>query len=645
MNEIMNKLLANKKIVMVAICALVGLLLCVSVVVVLNGKMSDAPGTENTQGTETMGTEVVIETETTEQETENGEEVVILLPVTMTASSMEKDLKVLILDENNNRISGQNFVITVTSQKTGEAKDYNDHDKDGIIYIKPLEAGDYTVLLHEIEGYSIAQNTISAQVKNKIAYEKVDIKNEVKDESEIDASKEDTSNKDVEVEGTIKDTLPLLQSQVVTSEVAKDRVDLSNFPAANVKVEEGVALPTEAVIYTHGSAASKSIVLELNMETVSNPIQELDVTLDSEQLLTLDPEQPQDLDDEAGTIKDIVWKITDAAVVQMTVAEDGKSVTLIGQNAGTTVVLVDVVYEDETQNQQFGCNVSVSVPTDETIGLKDLEGNTLYIDNEAKAIATVKDFAEAEKFYANPLYTGWQTIDGKLYYYKEDHTYATGKHVIGGVAYEFDETGYLIEKTYSVGIDVSKWQEDIDWKAVAGAGIDFAIIRCGYRGTKTGALVIDEYFKQNIEGAIANGIKVGVYFYSQAITEAEAVEEASLALELVKGYHLQLPIYIDVEKSGGRGDNMSVEQRTNVIKAFCETVKNSGYKPGVYSGKWWYMNKVNTSEIEQYHIWVAQYYTECTYPGRYDIWQYTDSGKVPGVKWNADMNICYRTYF
>ena len=82
-----------------------------------------------------------------------------------------------------------------------------------------------------------------------------------------------------------------------------------------------------------------------------------------------------------------------------------------------------------------------------------------------------------------------------------------------------------------------------------------------------------------------------------------------------------------------------------MIKAFCETIKNAGYKPGVYSGKWWYMNKVNTSEIEQYHIWVAQYHTECTYPGRYDIWQYTDSGKVPGVKWNADMNICYRTYY
>ena len=108
---------------------------------------------------------------------------------------------------------------------------------------------------------------------------------------------------------------------------------------------------------------------------------------------------------------------------------------------------------------------------------------------------------------------------------------------------------------------------------------------------------------------------------------------------------MQFPIFIDTEESGGRGDKITVEQRTNVIKAFCETVKNAGYKPGVYSGKWWYMNKINASEIEKYHIWVAQYNTECNYPGRYDIWQYTESGKVPGIKGKVDMNICYRTYF
>lgn len=628
MNEIiMNKIMANKKLVIAVICALVAIILCVSLGVVLSGKMADASGTENTQESETFGTEVFMDTQM--QETENTEvgEVVTLMPVSMTASSMKNDLKIIIVDETNNRVSGQNFVITVTFLKSGEAKEYNDHDSDGIIYIKSLEPGDYSVLLHELEGFSIVQNTISAKVKDKLAYEKVDVKNEIKKENEIDASKEDTSNKDVAVEGVMKDTLPLLESHVDTSEVDKARVDLSNFPVAYAEGEAEATLPTKAVIYTYGSDASKSLVLNLNVA------------------------------DEEGLIKDILWKIagvertletertSDTTAVQMTIAEDKKSVTLIGQNVGSAKLLVEVIYEDETQNKQFSCSVNVSAPDDDTIVLKDLDGNTLYADNEAKKVATVKDYAQTEKFYVNPIYTGWQTIEGKLYYYKEDHTYATGKQVISGVIYEFDETGYLIEKAQSIGIDVSKWQEDIDWKAVAGAGIDFAIIRCGYRGTKTGALVEDTYFKQNIKGATENGIKVGVYFYSQAITEAEAVEEASMALEMVKGYHLQLPIYIDTEKSGGRGDQMSVEERTNVIKAFCETIKNAGYKPGVYSGKWWYMNKVNTSEIEQYHIWVAQYHTECTYPGRYDIWQYTDSGKVPGVKWNADMNICYRTYY
>ena len=194
------------------------------------------------------------------------------------------------------------------------------------------------------------------------------------------------------------------------------------------------------------------------------------------------------------------------------------------------------------------------------------------------------------------------------------------------------------------GIDVSKWQGKIDWKAVAGAGIEFAIIRVGYRGSATGVLVEDPYFKDNISGATKAGLKVGVYFFTQAVTEAEAVEEASMAMELVKGYHLTYPIFIDTEGAGGdgRADSLNRSLRTKVVQAFCKTIQNGGYKPGVYASTSWYKNKLYAEQLSAYFIWVAQYNSECTYTGKYDMWQYTSSGKVSGISGNVDMNVCYK---
>lgn len=132
-----------------------------------------------------------------------------------------------------------------------------------------------------------------------------------------------------------------------------------------------------------------------------------------------------------------------------------------------------------------------------------------------------------------------------------------------------------VSKTGVLGIDVSKWQKEIDWDKVKNEGVDFAIIRCGYRGSVTGSLVEDPYFEQNIKGARAAGIKVGVYFFTQAVNEVEAVEEASMVISLVRDYELQYPVFIDTEGAGGNGraDSLNVEERTAVCEAFCTTVK------------------------------------------------------------------------
>ncbi len=190
------------------------------------------------------------------------------------------------------------------------------------------------------------------------------------------------------------------------------------------------------------------------------------------------------------------------------------------------------------------------------------------------------------------------------------------------------------------GIDVSKHNGNIDWGAVKASGIDFAIIRCGYRGSSSGALVVDPLYLQNIIAAQGAGVSVGVYFFSQAINEAEAVEEASMVLELIKNYSLQMPVYIDVEKSKGRGDAISVEERNAVINAFLVTIKNAGYTAGIYSNKLWFENKISTGLFLDYKIWLAQYVDIPTYYAtRYDMWQYTSKGSVPGIAGNVDMNV------
>ncbi len=199
---------------------------------------------------------------------------------------------------------------------------------------------------------------------------------------------------------------------------------------------------------------------------------------------------------------------------------------------------------------------------------------------------------------------------------------------------------YVDAHAGSKGIDVSKHNGSIDWGAVKNAGINFAIIRCGYRGSSSGALVIDPMYTANMAGAQGAGINVGVYFFSQAVNEAEAVEEASVVLELIKGYSLQMPVYIDVEKSRGRGDGISKAERTAVCNAFLSTIRNAGYTAGIYSNKIWFEGMINTAAFLDYKIWLAQYVDIPTYTAtRYDMWQYTSKGSVPGISGNVDMNV------
>ncbi len=192
-----------------------------------------------------------------------------------------------------------------------------------------------------------------------------------------------------------------------------------------------------------------------------------------------------------------------------------------------------------------------------------------------------------------------------------------------------------------MGIDVSSFNGEIDWKRVKADGIDFAIIRCGYRGYTSGSLVEDKYFLKNIIGANEAGVKVGIYFFTQAVNEVEAVEEASMVITLCRDYQVDLPVFIDTESTGanGRADLLDLETRTLVCRAFCETMENAGYHAGVYASKNWFLRMLQPEKLQKYVIWLAEYKKEATYEGDYQFWQYTSSGWVDGVTGRVDLDI------
>lgn len=194
------------------------------------------------------------------------------------------------------------------------------------------------------------------------------------------------------------------------------------------------------------------------------------------------------------------------------------------------------------------------------------------------------------------------------------------------------------------GIDVSKHQGKIDWKKVAEDGVDFAFIRVALRGYGTGKLAEDERFEENIKGALAAGVKVGVYVYSQAITEEEVLEEANFVLDKIAPYRIECPVVYDVELvagADGRMNALSAEERTKFTALFCQTIENAGYKPMIYHNMEMGVLKIHLEELEDYDKWFAYYNSNFYYPYDYKVWQYSEKGKVNGIGGDVDLNISF----
>lgn len=437
------------------------------------------------------------------------------------------------------------------------------------------------------------------------------------------------------------------KSEDITVDATATEIQASSYEAQGYKLAEGstkIKVAAGTTAYTlnwvkAAAAASASVTVPQTAALYNSTINNAN-TIGLTATLT----------DAGNIITNITWASSNEKVVKVSNgAKTGCTLTAVGKGSATvtgTITYLSKPGDTKTtaNDKKITCTVTVNDFTgNTTTQLKDKSGRLLYKDSECKKPATVADYNANGTYYTEPVYTGWQTIDGKVYYYTSNHQRVTGSQVISGISYNFGSDGALQQGSGKNGIDVSSHQGNIDWTSVKAAGINFAIIRVGYRGSQTGALVEDSCFKKNIQGATANGINVGVYFFTQATTEAEAVEEASMALTLCSGYNLSYPIFVDTENGSGaaRANGLDKGTRTACVAAFCKTIANGGRKAGVYASKSWYNNKIDASAFSNYFIWVAQYNTTCNYKGKYNMWQYSSKGSVPGIKGNVDVNIAY----
>ena len=296
-----------------------------------------------------------------------------------------------------------------------------------------------------------------------------------------------------------------------------------------------------------------------------------------------------------------------------------------------------------------------SVPDTETV-MREAEGELLG-DGEMyysrATIAREADMAESMTELMGHLFP-----DRNVYFNGDRYSYDLLSENIKKHDYDLDriltdkQTG---RKAYSdaqgrtslMGIDVSTWQDDINWAEVKKSGVQFAFLRAGARGYESGTIFEDETFIQNLRGALMNGIPVGVYFYTQAATPQEGIEEARMVLDLIEGYKVTWPIVIDVERedsSTSRTRNLTPAQRTDIVIAFCDTIAEAGYTPMIYGNIRMLCGDLEPERIAKYEKWLAQYFNRPTYRYDFGVWQYSSTAHVNGIDGNVDINIAFRDY-
>ncbi|MBQ2668403.1 MAG: glycoside hydrolase family 25 protein [Clostridia bacterium] len=250
------------------------------------------------------------------------------------------------------------------------------------------------------------------------------------------------------------------------------------------------------------------------------------------------------------------------------------------------------------------------------------------------AVVTTED----GKLVINDLYAGQMTIPNFDIALNE---YETEKFLNNSGLVTYDD------ENASLGIDVSSYQEDIDWQQVKDSGIEFVMIRAGYRGATRGKLNEDANFQKNYEGAKAAGIKVGVYFFSQATSVVEAEEEAGYVLQLLQNKTLEYPVVFDwevAEVTGSRTASVTGDQVTSYARAFCKKMDKGGFNAAVYFNRNLAYDYYDLEQLDDYDFWLAEYRTVPAFYYDFQIWQYSDNARVKGINTPVDINISFKDY-
>ena len=564
------------------------------------------------------------------------------LPTTTPENASDKD------EDAEEKLPLLDVAATVTlTDKDGKTTDYELDTKTGTALAEEVEPGDYTVTVQPIEGY-VTPESKTVTVNEKVVY-KADVaavKEKIVQASQVNESAEDSASKNAgaaPIAEEVTDTVTYAESaKTETGKTTTYTAKLSS--SGHLLLSDGTETPYLPV-YKDGTkdlagakrddsyAAAQSTAAWL--PGAANAIVPLAVTTrvihhadDNEGIMEVDENGESGSSSASG---DSESTPTPTPEQEATPTPEPEA-TPTPEPTATPEPTPTATPEPTATPTPAPTATPAPTPVDRTAGFPH--------EIEASKLAGY-GFDVTSTETVEYQYTGWQNIDGATYYYDPaTHQPVTGNQVIQGNVYTFGADGAL--NRTARGIDVSKFQGSIDWNAVKADGITFAIIRCGYRGYGSGALVEDSTYRANIRGAINAGLKVGVYFYSQATNEAEAVEEASMVLSLVSGYSLPLGVYYDTEKVAGdtgRADTISAAQRTACAVAFCETIRNSGYSAGVYSYASWFYNSLNFANISKYNTWIAQYRDTLNFSYKYNIWQYTGSGHVNGISKPVDMNI------
>ena len=564
------------------------------------------------------------------------------LPTTTPESASDKD------EDAEEKLPLLDVAATVTlTDKEGKTTDYELDTKTGTALAEEVEPGDYTVTVQPIEGY-VTPESKTVTVNEKVVY-KADVaavKEKIVQASQVNESAEDSASKNAgaaPIVEEVTDTVTYAESaKTETGKTTTYTAKLSS--SGHLLLSDGTETPYLPV-YKDGTkdlagakrddsyAAAHSMAVWL--PGAADTIVPLAVTTrvihhadDNEGIMGVDENVESGSSSASGDSESTPTPTPEQEATPTPEPE----VTAPPEPTATPEPTPTATPEPTATPTPAPTATPAPTPVDRTAGFPH--------EIEASKLAGY-GFDVTSTETVEYQYTGWQNIDGATYYYDPaTHQPVTGNQVIQGNVYTFGADGAL--NRTARGIDVSKFQGSIDWNAVKADGITFAIIRCGYRGYGSGALVEDSTYRANIRGAINAGLKVGVYFYSQATNEAEAVEEASMVLSLVSGYSLPLGVYYDTEKVAGdtgRADTISAAQRTACAVAFCETIRNSGYSAGVYSYASWFYNSLNFANISKYNIWIAQYRDTLNFSYKYNIWQYTGSGHVNGISKPVDMNI------